>query len=194
VYGTARRVPISEGHPLQAQSPYSASKIGADKLAESFYCSYDLPVVTLRPFNTYGPRQSSRAVIPTIITQALTGPVVRLGNLEAIRDLTYVGDTVRGFLAAAVAEGAEGGTYNLGTAARSVSATWRTDPGFVRRMSGWKSIRERRPTKSEVMRLVSDNRLALDPRMVAAGEPDEGLQQTIIGTSLERYRVGVYEV
>src|SRR5512137_2932969 len=84
VYGTARQVPISEAHPLQAQSPYSASKIGADKLAESFHNSYDLPVVTLRPFNTYGPRQSSRAVIPTIITQALTRPAVRLGNLDAI--------------------------------------------------------------------------------------------------------------
>ena len=85
VYGTALRVPIDESHPLQGQSPYSASKIGADKLAESFYCSFDLPVVTLRPFNTYGPRQSARAVIPTIITQALTQEAIRLGNLDARR-------------------------------------------------------------------------------------------------------------
>jgi dTDP-glucose 4,6-dehydratase len=90
-------VPIDENHPLQGQSPYSASKIGADKLAESFYRSFDLPVVTVRPFNTYGPRQSARAVIPTIITQALTQDVVRLGNLDARRDLTYVADTVAGF-------------------------------------------------------------------------------------------------
>ena len=96
VYGTALRVPIDESHPLQGQSPYSASKIGADKLAESFYRSYDLPVVTLRPFNTYGPRQSARAVIPTIITQALTQDVIYLGNLDATRDLTYVSDTVAG--------------------------------------------------------------------------------------------------
>jgi len=100
VYGTALRVPIDESHPLQGQSPYSASKIGADKIVESFYRSYDLPVVTLRPFNTYGPRQSARAVIPTIISQALTNDVIFLGNLEAKRDLTYVSDTVSGFIKA----------------------------------------------------------------------------------------------
>jgi dTDP-glucose 4,6-dehydratase len=199
VYGTARQVPINEGHPLQAQSPYSARKIGADKLAESFYCSYDLPVVTLRPFNTYGPRQSSRAVIPTIITQALTGPVVRLGNLEAIRDLTYVGDTVRGFLAAAVAEGAEGGTYNLGNG-REISIGDLAER--ILALCG-RDVRvevdpERlRPPKSEVMRLVSDNRLALESLgwspQVGLGE---GLQQTInwVRDHLERYRIGVYEV
>jgi dTDP-glucose 4,6-dehydratase len=199
VYGTARQVPIDEGHPLQAQSPYSASKIGADKLAESFYCSYDLPVVTLRPFNTYGPRQSSRAVIPTIITQALTGPVVRLGNLEAIRDLTYVGDTVRGFLAAAVAEGAEGGTFNLGNG-REISIGDLAER--ILALCG-RDVRvevdpERlRPPKSEVMRLVSDNRLALESLgwspQVGLGE---GLQQTInwVRDHLERYRIGVYEV
>ncbi len=115
VYGTALRVPIDENHPLQGQSPYSASKIGADKLVESFYRSFDLPVVTLRPFNTYGPRQSARAVIPTIITQALTQNVVLLGNLDARRDLTYVSDTVDGFLKVAEAPGVEGETFNLGT-------------------------------------------------------------------------------
>jgi dTDP-glucose 4,6-dehydratase len=114
VYGTAMRVPIDETHPLQGQSPYSASKIAADKLAESFYRSYDLPVVTLRPFNTYGPRQSTRAVIPTIITQALTQDIIYLGNLDATRDLTYVSDTVEGFLSAGQAQGIEGGTFNLG--------------------------------------------------------------------------------
>jgi dTDP-glucose 4,6-dehydratase len=115
VYGTARQVPIDEEHPLQGQSPYSASKIGADKLAESFYCTYDLPVVTVRPFNTYGPRQSARAVIPTIITQALTQSTVRLGSLETTRDFTYVDDTVAGFIAAAECAGVEGAFFNLGT-------------------------------------------------------------------------------
>jgi NAD dependent epimerase/dehydratase len=114
VYGTAIRVPIDETHPLQGQSPYSASKIGADKLTESFYCAYDLPVVTLRPFNTYGPRQSARAVIPTIITQVLTQDTIYLGNLDAVRDFTYVSDTVDGFLKAAQAPGVEGKTFNLG--------------------------------------------------------------------------------
>src|SRR4030043_72958 len=101
VYGTAISVPIKETHPLQGQSPYSASKIGADKLAESFYCAYDLPIVTIRPFNTYGPRQSARAVIPSIIIQAINDNKVHLGNLEANRDFTYVSDTVDGFLCGA---------------------------------------------------------------------------------------------
>jgi nucleoside-diphosphate-sugar epimerase len=114
VYGTALHIPMDESHPLQGQSPYSASKIGADKLAESFFCSYNLPVVTLRPFNTYGPRQSARAVIPTIIAQALSRPVIHLGNLDARRDLTYVSDTVAGFLAAGQIPEIEGRTFNLG--------------------------------------------------------------------------------
>jgi len=101
VYGSAIYAPIDEAHPLQGQSPYSASKIGADKLAESFSCAYDLPVVTVRPFNTYGPGQSGRAVIPTIITQALCREVVQLGNLEATRDFTFIEDTVAGFIQAA---------------------------------------------------------------------------------------------
>lgn len=115
VYGTARQTPISEAHPLQGQSPYSASKIGADKLAESFYSAFGVPVVTIRPFNTYGPRQSARAVIPTIITQALTKPVIKLGNVNTTRDFTFVQDTVRGFLLAAQTQGVEGKTINLGT-------------------------------------------------------------------------------
>src|SRR4030042_6087005 len=110
VYGSAVRVPIDETHPLQGQSPYSASKIGADKLAESFYCAYDLPIVTIRPFNTYGPRQSARAVIPSIIIQAITQTKVHLGNLEANRDFTYVSDTVEGFLRAGQTINVEGKT------------------------------------------------------------------------------------
>jgi len=115
VYGTAQRVPIDEGHPLRAQSPYAATKVGADQLALSFQRSFDLPVVVVRPFNTYGPKQSARAVIPTIISQALAGEVVRLGNLEATRDFLYVEDTAAGMLRCAEVAGAEGEVINLGT-------------------------------------------------------------------------------
>ena len=115
VYGTARYAPMDELHPLQGQSPYSASKIGADKLVESFYCAYSLPVVTVRPFNTFGPRQSARAVIPAIITQALGGELIRLGNLDTSRDFTYVDDTVDGFIKAAETPRIEGQVFNLGT-------------------------------------------------------------------------------
>ena len=108
VYGTAIRVPIDEDHPLQPQSPYSASKIGGDMMALSYWHAFELPVAVVRPFNTYGPRQSTRAVIPTIISQALSGDTLRLGSLDPRRDLTYVEDTVSGFLAAASAPDAVG--------------------------------------------------------------------------------------
>lgn len=162
VYGTALRVPIDENHPLQGQSPYSASKIGADKLAESFHLSYDLPVVTVRPFNTYGPRQSARAVIPTIIVQALTRDVIHLGNLNASRDLTYVSDTVDGFLCAAEASGVEGGTYNLGVGKMiSIGELANEIISLIGRKIEIEIDTSRlRPEKSEVKRLLSDNRLA----------------------------------
>src|ERR1700720_990826 len=161
VYGTARRVPIDEEHPLQAQSPYAASKIAADKLVESFAASFGLPAVTVRPFNTYGPRQSARAVVPAIITQALRGPRVLLGSLEPVRDLTYVRDTVAGILAAAE-HGVPGQVYNLGTGSGiavgrlaelifellGVSPQLATDEGRVR------------PPASEAWQLISDNRRA----------------------------------
>ncbi len=115
VYGTALHVPIDEGHPLQGQSPYSASKIGADKIAESYYLSFGVPVVVARPFNTFGPRQSARAVIPTIITQLYKGEQVKLGNLSPTRDLNYVSNTVQGFLACASSPQAVGQTVNLGS-------------------------------------------------------------------------------
>jgi NAD dependent epimerase/dehydratase len=164
VYGTALKTPIDETHPLQGQSPYSASKIAADKLAESFYCAYDLPVVTLRPFNTYGPRQSARAVIPSIIAQALTQEAIRLGNLDTQRDFTFVSDTVAGFLAAGEASGVEGQTFNLGVGREirvgdlaaeilsllSMDKEIRVDPARLR------------PEKSEVYRLISDNSRARD--------------------------------
>jgi NAD dependent epimerase/dehydratase len=114
-YGTAQYTPIDERHPLQGQSPYSASKIGADKLAESYFRSMDVPVATLRPFNTFGPRQSLRAVIPTIIAQALHGETVRLGSLTPVRDFTFVTDTARAFIAMAVADEAVGRTLNAGS-------------------------------------------------------------------------------
>jgi NAD dependent epimerase/dehydratase len=162
VYGTALRVPIDEEHPLQGQSPYSASKIGADKLVESFYRSFDLPVVTLRPFNTYGPRQSTRAVIPTIITQALSGDIIHLGNLDARRDLTYVSDTIDGFLKVGSTPGIEGETFNLGT---GTEVSIRELVDLIGSLLGQPlsvAVDEHRlrPAKSEVGRLISDNRHA----------------------------------
>lgn len=198
VYGTAQRVPIDEAHPLQGQSPYSASKIGADKLAESFYRSYGLPVVTVRPFNTYGPRQSARAVIPTIITQALTQDVIHLGSLDTRRDFTYVADTVSGFIQAAQADGVEGETYNLGTGSE-VTIGELVEKVFAitgRPVQVHTDQQRLRPEKSEVMRLLSDNRLA---RQRLSWEPittlEEGLQETVrwIEQHLYRYRIGEYE-
>ncbi len=123
VYGTARTTPMDESHPLQGQSPYSASKIGADKLAEAYFLSFDTPIVTLRPFNTYGPRQSARAIIPTVIKQALAGAkTIKLGNLKPKRDLTFVADTARAFLLAATVPSIEGETIHFGQGvARSVA-------------------------------------------------------------------------
>jgi dTDP-glucose 4,6-dehydratase len=200
VYGTARRVPIDEAHPLQGQSPYSASKIGADKLAESFHLSYGLPVVTLRPFNTYGPRQSARAVIPTIITQALTQEVIHLGNLEARRDLTYVSDTVEGFMLAGQAPGAIGETINLGSGSE---VSIRELAELVLNLLGDRPARievepERlRPERSEVQRLLSDNRRAAE---VLGWRPQvdlrEGLRRTIewIRDNLGHYDPRRYQV
>ena len=198
VYGTARSVPISEAHPLQAQSPYSASKIGADKLAESFYCAYDLPVITVRPFNTYGPRQSGRAVIPTIITQALTREVVHLGNLEAIRDFTFVEDTVAGFLCAAQAPGGLGEEFNLGTGEEiTIAAVARKIFELIGRDVAIVSDSERlRPDRSEVMRLISDNHRAREILGWFPAIPlDAGLLRTIewIRVHLDHYRIGSYE-
>ena len=199
VYGTALQVPIGESHPLQGQSPYSASKIGADKLAESFYRSYDLPVVTLRPFNTYGPRQSARAVIPTIITQALSQRVVRLGNLDARRDLTFISDTVDGFLRAAQSPDVEGKTINLGTGSEvsigdladkiieliDLPVKVEIDPERLR------------PEKSEVQRLLADNQLAYQ---YLGWKPKVGLtiglKKTIVWIKdhMDHYQPGRYQV
>ncbi|MBI5955215.1 MAG: GDP-mannose 4,6-dehydratase [Chloroflexi bacterium] len=199
VYGTARYVPIDEAHPLQGQSPYSASKIGADRIAESFYRSFDLPVVTLRPFNTYGPRQSARAVIPTIITQALTRDEVKLGSLEPSRDFTFVVDTVRGFMAAAEADDVLGEEVNLGNdntirigdLAQKIFDIIGKTPSIVT------DAQRIRPGKSEVMKLWASNKKAKER---IGWEPsislDEGLRQTIewISAHLDLYRPDQYTV
>jgi len=182
VYGTALRVPIGEDHPLQAQSPYSASKIGADKLVESFVHSYDVPAVTLRPFNTYGPRQSARAVIPTIISQALSREEIYLGDLTPTRDFTYVSDTVDGFIRAATAESVIGEVINLGSDHEtSIGDLARLIVRLVGRAVQVKKDPKRlRPPSSEVRRLHADNRKA---EMKLGWAPqtslEEGLCQTI---------------
>ncbi len=198
VYGTARQVPISETHPLQGQSPYSASKIGADKMVESFYCTYDLPVVTVRPFNTYGPRQSARAVIPTIITQALTSSTIYLGSLDTTRDFTFVDDTVAGFIKAAETAGVEGSVFNLGVGEEvRIGGLAKMVVQKVGKPVKIVVTPERlRPEKSEVLRLISDNRLA---RETLSWSPqvtlDQGLERTIewISKNLERYQPGVFQ-
>jgi dTDP-glucose 4,6-dehydratase len=199
VYGTARFVPITEDHPLQGQSPYSASKIGADKLVESFYLSFGLPVVTVRPFNTYGPRQSARAVIPTIITQALTRSVVRLGDLRPTRDLNFVSDTVAGFLAAAERDQAVGQVINLANNDEiSVGELAEKIIALIGRSVTIEVDESRlRPESSEVFRLHGDNRLA---RELLGWTPqvdlDEGLRRTVewIARHLDRYDPSRYQV
>jgi dTDP-glucose 4,6-dehydratase len=181
-YGTARHVPITEQHPLQAQSPYSATKIAADKLVESFHLSYGLPATTVRPFNTYGPRQSVRAVIPTIITQALAGEQVSLGHLAPTRDFTYVADTVEGFVLAASAPDAIGGTYNLGTGEEvSIGDLVELISEVLgRSLDVVHDPRRDRPGTSEVDRLLSANDLA---RETLGWQPTfslrEGLRLTV---------------
>ena len=198
VYGSAQYVPIDEGHPLQGQSPYSASKIGADKLVESFYRSFDVQAVTVRPFNTYGPGQSARAVIPTIITQALQGDEIHLGNLDAKRDFTYVSDTAMGFLKAAQTPGVVGETFNLGCGDEiSIGELAHLIIDIIDRPVKIIVDQERlRPEKSEVTRLLSDNSKARD---ILGWEPQvgfrEGLSQTIawIREHMDWYRLGEYE-
>ena len=199
VYGTAQYAPIDERHPLQGQSPYSASKIGADKIAESFHCAFDLPVVTLRPFNTYGPRQSARAVIPTIITQALTQQIIHLGNLDARRDLTYVSDTVAGFLRAGETPGIEGETFNLGTGSEIRIRDLVREVGALIGKSVDIAVdpARLRPEKSEVTRLLSDNHRAQERLgWQATVDLPEGLRRTIawISEHMDRYRPSQYQV
>lgn len=199
VYGTAQYTPIDEKHPLQGQSPYSASKIGADKIAESFFCSFGLPVTTIRPFNTYGPRQSARAVIPTIITQALAGNTVRLGSLAPVRDLTYVTDTVEGFIRLAESRKTIGRTINTGS---GTGITIGDLAGMIVRQVNPKAriVPEKkrvRPDRSEVMTLVCDNRLARDLAGWSPAVPlEEGIAMTVdwMKENTGRYKTGTYTV
>ncbi|MBL0965368.1 NAD-dependent epimerase/dehydratase family protein [Roseomonas sp. JC162] len=190
VYGSARYVPIDEAHPLQAQSPYAATKIAADKLVESYVRSFGLAAVTVRPFNTFGPRQSARAFIPTVIGQVLGGAAaVKLGATTPVRDLTYVGDTVAGFIAAATTPGIEGGCFNLGTgtgvAVGDVATRIMALMGSQARIE--LDAQRLRPAASEVDRLISAN----GAFTAASGwrpmvSLDEGLRRTI--AFFERHR------
>jgi len=200
VYGTARYVPIDEEHPLQGQSPYSASKIGADKLAEAFHLSFGLPITIVRPFNAYGPRQSARAVIPTIISQALSETEIRLGDLSPTRDFNYVSDIADGFILAAECGEAVGQTINIGSGTEisigDLAAT-------ILRLVGKEDIpitqsEDRvRPPQSEVKRLLADNRKALE---ILGWSPhyalNDGLGLTIewIRNNIDMYRVGTYAI
>lgn len=199
VYGTAQVVPITEDHPLNPQSPYAASKLGADKLMDSFYRSHGLPVTVLRPFNTFGPRQSARAVIPTIISQALSGGPVRLGSIAPRRDLTYVDDTVEGFLAAASAPGVVGLTVQLGTGADVAVSDIVDVIGELlgRPLEVELDPARVRPEKSEVARLISSPRLASDLiGWVPQVDLREGLRRTLayIQDHLGRYRTDQYVI
>lgn len=199
-YGSAQYVPIDEKHPLVGQSPYSASKIAADKLAESYYLSFDLPVATIRPFNTFGPRQSARAVIPTIISQALFGnKQIKLGALSPVRDLNYVKDTARGFMAVAAADCALGQVTNIG---RGDGVMVGELAQMILDICGSKAEliceEERiRPDKSEVMRLICDNTQA---REMLGWQPQfsmrQGLEETVtwMHDNLHHYKSNIYNV
>jgi NAD dependent epimerase/dehydratase len=202
VYGTARYVPIDEKHPLQPQSPYSASKIGADALAMSYFNAFELPLTIVRPFNTYGPRQSARAVIPTIISQVAAGKkAIRLGDLRPTRDFNYVLDTCAGFLALAQCEQAAGRTVNIGSNDEiSIGELF----SLIRELmeSDVELLRDEqrlRPDNSEVFRLWCDNTLLRD---LTGFEPRfglrRGLRETIAwftdAANLARYKTDLYNV
>lgn len=202
VYGTAQYVPIDEKHPLQPQSPYSASKIGADAIAMSFFNAFDLPLTIARPFNTYGPRQSARAIIPTIISQIASGmPQIKLGDVSPTRDFNYVEDTCRGFLALARCEAAVGETVNIGS---NTEITVRDTLELIREIMGSSVefvVEEQRlrPGKSEVFRLWCDNTRI---RELTGFAPAFGLRQGLQATvdwftqpaNLAKYKAGLYNV
>ncbi len=202
VYGTAQFVPISESHPRQPQSPYSASKIGADCMAESFFRSFDLPVTIVRPFNTYGPRQSARAIIPTVITQLLAGyQEIQLGDLTPTRDLLFVKDTVRGFMAIANCNSLIGEDCNIATNSEvSMQTMVDTLLKLINREARIVQDPKRlRPAKSEVFRLYGDNtKLKKHTDWTPAHSLEQGLQVTIDWFSnkenLKTYKQGVYNV
>jgi NAD dependent epimerase/dehydratase len=206
VYGTARFVPITESHPLQGQSPYSASKIGADQMAQSFFASFNTPVTTIRPFNTYGPRQSARAVIPTIITQVATGArMLKLGAVHPTRDFNYVKDTVRGFVAVAECDEAVGEVMNVGSNYEiTVGDTARLIAELMGREIEFMSDEQRlRPAGSEVERLWADNTRIREltgwsPQYPGIDGLRHGLRETIEWftdpVNLRRYKAGLYNI
>lgn len=200
VYGTAQYVPIDESHPYQGQSPYSATKIGADRLAESFYRSFGLPVATVRPFNTYGPRQSARAVIPTIITQLLAGKEeIKLGSLTPTRDFNFVKDTARGFIEIYRSDKTIGEEINIAT--QNEISIGELAEELIRQINPQAKIvcdEERlRPEKSEVNRLLGSNEKI---KRLTEWEPcftfEEGLAQTIdfFRDNLGKYKVDIYNI
>lgn len=206
VYGTARTVPIDENHPLQGQSPYSATKIAADQLAYSFHCAFGTPVTILRPFNTYGPRQSARAVIPTVITQLASGrDRIRLGALHPTRDFTFVTDTARGFILAARAPGIEGQVLNLGS---QFEISIRDLALMIGEVMGRPVTLEQddarlRPAASEVERLCADasgarDRLGWSPAYAGLEGLRRGLAETATwftrADNLRRYKPEMYNV
>jgi len=202
VYGTAQYVPIDENHPLQAQSPYSATKIAADAMAMSFYNSFDLPVTIVRPFNTYGPRQSARAVIPTIITQIATGKKeIKLGDVSPTRDFNYVEDTCRGFIMLAESDAAIGETINIGSNTEiSVGDTLQLIKELMSsNVAFCHDDQRKRPEKSEVFRLWCDNKkiqelVGYKPQI----DIDVGLKKTIDWitkpNNLSKYKAEIYNV
>ena len=200
VYGTARYVPIDENHPFQGQSPYSATKIGADRLAESFYRSFDLPVTIVRPFNTFGPRQSARAVIPTIITQLLSGATqIKLGALTPTRDFNYVKDTARGFLEIYRSEKTIGEEINIATQKEiSIGDVAKELIAQINPAAVIICDEERlRPEKSEVNRLLGCNEKI---RRLTSWKPqytfEEGISETIefLKNNLDKYKTDIYNV
>lgn len=200
VYGTAQYVPIDEKHPRQPQSPYSATKIGADAIAKSFFNAFGLPVVIARPFNTYGPRQSARAIIPTIITQIANGATeIKVGDLTPTRDFNYVRDTCRGFLALARAEGIDGEEINICTGTEiSMADTLQLIADLMGANVQWVQDEQRlRPSKSEVFRLLGDNtKIKQLTDWQPAYSLRDGLTETIKWFSdpsnLAKYKSGIY--
>lgn len=206
VYGTARFVPITEEHPLQGQSPYSASKIGADQIAMSFYSSFDTPVTVVRPFNTYGPRQSARAVIPTVITQLASGKrTLKLGAVHPTRDFNFVSDTVSGFIAALTSDRGAGEVINIGSNFEvSIGDTARTIAEVMRVDIEIETDDQRlRPQKSEVERLWASNAkakalLGWEPRYAGLDGLRRGLAETVAWfrepSNLGRYKADIYNI
>jgi NAD dependent epimerase/dehydratase len=201
VYGTALFSPMTEEHPLQAQSPYAASKVGAEKAALSYYMSFGLPVTVVRPFNCFGPRQSSRAVIPTIITQLLNknSEVLKLGSLKPVRDYTFVNDTAQGFIKVALAEGAEGKVFNIGTG-QGFSIEEIVKILFKLTNQRKKIVLDSqrvRPKKSEVWKLVASNKNILKKTGWKPSRSfEEGLKETLawMEENLSSYKADIYQI